>query len=270
MPGHSAQHRILPPDLARTSNRRKLPEGSAANQASDTRAPRCLILASKGTALVFFPLPGDEEPIKALLEGNDADIEAGLNWLDQQFREKVCGLLRRRFPGMPSADLAEVWRDSLLTLHYMVRRGSYDSSGSLIALVWRIAVRRSQDRLRRNPGWDHPIDAMMRDVTDPEILEKWRQLNALQKTEIVDLICDSANKLPPQQQLVWRLYVEYFPESQDIERLTEEIRNSVASPARDSLLVETATNLGPEIVTAALQAGRAKIREDLKRKGYEL
>jgi DNA-directed RNA polymerase specialized sigma24 family protein len=229
---------------------------------------------------VDSPLSGDEARIKALLLGNDQAVASGLNWIDQTYRYKFCGLLRRRFPSLSPDDIRDVWQDALVSLYRMTTQGKFDGEGPLDGLLWQLAFRRGQDRLRRNATWLRPIDNLMQEVPNAELRDKWQALNELQRREIVQLICDSIARLPPRQKLVWRVYVAHFPKSQRLDYLTEQVRrangdvpggelrsegepSSDREPLRGGVLTKKA-------VSNALYAGREKVRDDLKRKGYDL
>ena len=215
-------------------------------------------------------LSGDESRIKVLLAGNEDDVAAGLNWVDQNYRYKICGLLRRRFPGLLPEDLPEVWQDSLVSLYRMTSQGTFERDGALDGLVWTLAMRRAQDRLRRNASWYHPIDARMQEMREPQSLERWQALDAMQRRELVELICESITRLPPRQNLVWRTYVTHYPDSERLDFLTDEVRKVLQQSRADAADQDPDKSLSKKAVSQALYAGREKIREDLKRKGYEL
>ena len=215
-------------------------------------------------------LSGDESRIKGLLTGNEDEVAAGLNWIDQNYRYKICGLLRRRFPGLLSEDLPEVWQDALLSLFRMIRLRAFERDGPLEGLVWTLAMRRAQDRLRRNVSWYKPIDAQMQEMREPQSLERWQALDALQRSELVELICDSITRLPPRQNLVWRTYVTHHPDSDRLDFLTDEVRKVLQQSRADAVDQDPEKLLSKKAVSQALYAGREKIREDLRRKGYEL
>jgi DNA-directed RNA polymerase specialized sigma24 family protein len=222
---------------------------------------------------VCSSLSSDDEQIKALLAGESQAVAKGLTWIDHNYRYKISGLLRQRFAGLSAEDLAEVWQDSLVALYRMISQGTFRPEGQLAALLWTLAVRRGQDRLRRNATWHRPIDVLMHDLREPQLTEKWHALNALQRREAVELICDSIARLPPRQNLVWRVYVRHFPDSERLEFLTTEVRRALSadrSPSAAASGPDESLALTKKSVSSALFAGREKIREDLKRKGYDL
>jgi DNA-directed RNA polymerase specialized sigma24 family protein len=212
----------------------------------------------------------DEEQIKELLLGSGDDIAAGLNWLDRVYRYKFSGLLRRRFPGMPSEDLPEIWQETLVSLFRMAGSGEFDRQGRLGGLLWTLAVRRGRDHMRRNASWHRPIDVLMRELPQPQLVEKWQGLNELQRGEVVQQICESVERLPPRQNLVWRVYVASHPASERLDYLTEQVRIAAASQTSGTDGDGSGDTLTKKAVSRALQEGRDKIRRDLKRRGHDL
>ena len=216
------------------------------------------------------PFDGDDEEIKRLLTGNNEEVAEGLNRVDQRYRYRICGLLRVCFPQMLSEDLSEVWQETLVSLYSMADSGRFDLEGSIEGLLRTMASRRGQDRMRRNAAWQRPIDALVKDLKEPQLVEKWQALKALQGGEAIELVNESVEKLPPRQKLIWRVYVAHYPDSAQLDYLTEQVRKVIGSQGADGGVEESGTTLSKKAVSSALHAGRAKIREDLKRKGYDL
>lgn len=218
-------------------------------------------------------LSSDDDQIKELLRGDDKSIAKAITWIDQNYRYEIGGKLRRKFRGLSSEDLVDVWQDSLVDLYRMTCHGTFRREGELAGLLWTLAIRRGQDRIRRNATWHHPIDLLMKNLREPQLRERWQSLDALQRREVVELICEAIERLPPRQNLVWRVYVEHYPGSESLEYLTEEVRKYVDEDA-GAVASEDGGEAEPSVtkksVSGALYAGRMKIREDLKRKGYDL
>jgi DNA-directed RNA polymerase specialized sigma24 family protein len=222
---------------------------------------------------VCSSLSSDDDQIKGLLCGDAKSVAKAIDWIDQNYRYKIGGVLRRAFRGLSSEDLADVWQDSLVDLYRMTCYGTFRREGALAGLLRTLAVRRGQDRIRRNATWHHPIDLLMKNFREPQLRERWQSLDALQRREVVELICAAIERLPSRQKLVWRVYVEHYPSSESLEYLTEEVQKWVALGA-DELANEESDDAESPVtkksVSGALYAGRVKIREDLKRKGYDL
>lgn len=226
----------------------------------------------KGPA-VCSSLSGDEERIKTLLAGDAKAIASGLNWLDQHYRHRIAGFVRRRCRTLSPDELAEVWQETLLSLYRMIASGNFTPDGALEGLLRILAMRRGQDRLRRNATWTRPITVQLQQLQEPQLIEKWLGLTALQRQELVELICESIDRLPPRQHTVWRVYVAHYPESSQLDYLTEEVRKATAEQqVQQNLEIQdnSADLPSKKAVSGALYAGRKKIREDLRRKGYDL
>ena len=89
--------------------------------------------------------------------------------------------------------------------------------------------------MRRNAAWQRPIDALVRDLKEPQLVEKWQALKALQGGEAIELVNESVEKLPPRQKLVWRVYVAHYPDSAQLDYLTEQVRKVLG---KDDLIIE--------------------------------
>jgi hypothetical protein len=217
-----------------------------------------------------LPPPNEEEQIRSLLSGDDTQIELGLNRLDDHYREKICGMLRCLFSKMPARDLPLVWQDTLFSLHQMVLRGTYDPSCELLNEVARIATRCGRDRLRRHAKLHLPIDSLMRETDDGPVNESWHALTAAQRSEVVDLICRTVSGLLPLERLVWRVYAQGYPEYEEFEELAEAVRRSACNASCETQADDSWHAVPDAAVRSALLTGRAKIRANLKQKGYDL
>ena len=88
-----------------------------------------------------------------LLVGDVEEIQEGLCLIHYQLRDRTCGWLRSRYPGMSAEDLADAWGDTLLGVLKAAREGRFDPDRPLMRWLLTIAYRRAADITRRNTSW---------------------------------------------------------------------------------------------------------------------
>jgi RNA polymerase sigma factor (sigma-70 family) len=209
----------------------------------------------------------DDRRIKHLLIGDETELAAGLSEVDTIYRYKVGGLLRKRLSVLASEDLPEIWQDTLVSLFLLAKRRKLNLDKDLGGLIWTLARRRAYDQMRRNASWQLPIDSMMQHLFESPQSGNSPPGRTLDLSEIIDLVCQTIDRLPPRQRLVWRVYVDHYPDSQKLGYLTEQVRRYLESTSvgGDG---EAQERLTLKAVASALDRGRQRIREAIRKKGY--
>ena len=199
----------------------------------------------------------DEEAVKILLLGDAEEINDGLSLIDREFRPALSGWIRHRFPGIPSADIGELWGDTLLGLFKKIQAGRFDADRPLAPLLKRILRSRATDRVRRTEVADRQFQAVAEHLRDNTTGAAWNACAPIDRREILEGIRNAIRPLPPKQKLVMDVWVSNFPESGSMEFL------------RRAVSKETGEEETLAAVKRALQEARTKVREWLTERGYQ-
>ena len=200
----------------------------------------------------------DEERIRSLLCGGDREVAEALTQIVCHLRTSLCGWLRRNFPGLTPEDLADTWQETLLSVITAVRSGRFDARRPLIPWLCTIAYRRATDVTRRRSSARDALAAVGRAIAGTSTGQRWKELDAQERTEALELTLEHIETLPNLQRLVLRTFSDHYPESRDMNVLRD-----LVSRTRG----EQATLAS---VKRALQEGRRKLREFLQRNGHGL
>lgn len=204
------------------------------------------------------PSDFDEEGVRILLLGDAPDIERALDSIQRHLRDYIGGWIRRKFPGLPAADLADVWGDTLCGVFEAVREGRFDGDRSLIPWVRQIAYRRAVDRTRRNECRGDALVAVGERLRATQAGLAWQGLSVAERNEVAAQICAAIATLPGRQRQVLQAFVDWYPET---DRNNEFLRKKVSEEVGQELTLVQ--------VKRALQEGRERVRNILGRKGYD-
>lgn len=199
----------------------------------------------------------DEEAVKILLLGSAEEINDGLYLIDREFRRALSGWIRHRFPGIPSADVGELWGDTLLGLFKKIKAGRFDADRPLVPLLKRILRARATDRVRRAGSADRQLQALAESLRDTPTGSAWNAYALIDRKKILEGIRNAIRPLPPRQKLVMEVWVSNYPESESMEFL------------RRAVSIETDQEETLAAVKRALQEARIKVREWLTERGYQ-
>ena len=200
----------------------------------------------------------DDEEIRILLIGSEAEIAHALKTTDEQFRKPVAAWVRRRFPGLSSTDLADTWAEVLVNVFEAARDKRFDPDRPLLSYLCTLAFRRASDRVRRRTSQDAALQAVASALRETKTGESWGELDPAERKECMELIRQVIATLPRKQGIVWQNFCDGFPET----RCMETLRTMVSEATGKE---ETLAS-----VKRALQEGRNKVRELLGNKGYGL
>ncbi len=190
--------------------------------------------------------PGnDDERIKSLLlSGDSREQERGLILLDGAYRAAVSGHVRAWSDshGVPlsSDDVADVWQNTLLSVHGNVQKGAFRRDGELFAYLCTIARRRAVDILRRRvPEYEDAVEEFSSAGTRcPEC-------------EVLEEVQACVDKLPEKYQVVMECDVRLF------------FRYD-GWPPLDALIEEVNRNDRPDVSSSTVISRRRRGRERLQ------
>lgn len=199
----------------------------------------------------------DEEAVRILLIGDDEEINRGLVLIHQHLQGRIVSSLRRDFPGMAPDDLADAWGETLVDVLRLARERRFDGDRPLMPLLCKIAYARTTDHTRRRTTRDDTLAAVGEMLRGTQAGRRWQTLDPAERNEVMALIRDAIATLPGKQREVFQAFIDGYPETRSREVLREKVSEATG---REETLVS---------VKRALQEGRAKVGEFLRRKGYD-
>jgi len=199
------------------------------------------------------PSQDPEDQIKALLLGDERDIERGIELIHRTYAEAIACWIQRGLCSLSPEDLADAWQRTLLCIARMAVNKKFQQDGSLFALLSSVMRRRAIDILNNNTKYQEALEKYREKVTssaevtgsDPLFLD-----------ELFHLISERIDGLPPKQKIVWEAYRECGFSVRALPELVKAVEKATG-------LVES-----EDSVRRARQGGRDKLREYLKRKDY--
>lgn len=199
----------------------------------------------------------DEEGTRILLIGSDEEIDRGLVLIDQYLRGRLYGWLRKNFPGMSPEDLADAYGETLLDVLKAARGRRFDGDRPLMPWLCQIAYARAVDRTRRSTSRDAMLAAFGERLRNTQTGQRWKTLSPAERNEVMALIRDAIATLPGKQRQVFQVFIDQYPETSSMKVLRMRVSELTG---QEQTLVQ---------VKRAFQEGRAKVREFLRRKGYD-
>jgi DNA-directed RNA polymerase specialized sigma24 family protein len=184
-------------------------------------------------------------------------LDRGLVLIHQHLQNRIVGWLRRRFPGMAPDDLADAWGETLVAVLMLARERRFDGDRPLMPLLCKIAYARATDHTRRRTTRDDALAAVGEMLRGTQAGRRWQRLDPAERNEVMALIRDAIATLPGKQREVFQAFINGYPETRSREVLREKVSEATG---REETLVS---------VKRALQEGRAKVGEFLRRKGYD-
>ncbi|HEV3255338.1 MAG TPA: sigma-70 family RNA polymerase sigma factor [Gemmataceae bacterium] len=198
----------------------------------------------------------DDRDAKRLLTGSAADIADGVALIDRDLGPPFFAWLRRRFPLLAAEDLASVWQDTLLSVFKAARGRRYDRKRPLVPWLCSIANARGVDEVRREASRQADVAAVAHALRQAETGWQWERLSGPEREEIALAIGDATDTLPQRQRLVFRVWVRFYPETENLKVLRREVSRVNGKEA-------TAAS-----IKRALQEARRKVRTFLRATGY--
>jgi DNA-directed RNA polymerase specialized sigma24 family protein len=180
----------------------------------------------------------DHADVARLLTGDPAESRLALERIHERLRDRVCGWIRTRYPGLSPDDLADVWSETLLGVLRAARKGRFDNHRPLVGWIMTIAYRRAADLTRRSHAWRRTL-ARLRPAGEREPDGASATLARVRAV---------VGALPGNQRLVMAAFIDGYPDT----RRTEDLRGRI----RERLGIE----LTADAVKSALREARRKIR----------
>lgn len=175
----------------------------------------------------------DLDAIDIYLIGNEEEMAEGIRQIDDNFKEKIVGIIRKRAPSANLDDLFDIYQETLLGIYKYARSGEYDPGpNTLISLIYKIATNKALDWLRkkfaRKRGRDVNKDVLLDSVTeiirDSNVKEAWQVAHENeQRATILEAIRKIIPKLKPRQRQVAEIIKENFPNYLDNPEIKQQI-----------------------------------------------
>lgn len=199
----------------------------------------------------------DEDGVRIMLLGNKEEVEEGLTKIDQHCRLRICARVRRRFPGLTSRLLAEVWQETLIDVWKAVQNEHYDADKSLEPWLYTIAHSNAIDVLRQKTSDEEALARVGAELRGTAVGNWWSDLDPAERKEVLDIVQEHIADLPDKQRLVIQVLADQYHEILSIE---DDLPRAVSKV--------TGTEETVAAVKRALQEARKSIREFLQKKGY--
>lgn len=195
-----------------------------------------------------------EDQIKPLLLGDEGEVGDGINLIHQSYAETIGCWIQRCFCSLSADDVADAWQETLFCIAQMVADGQFSQDGSLYALLSSIMRWRSIDVLNGKTKYEQSLEEYREKAAHSvEVMD----VDPLFLDEVFHLISEGIETLPPRQKIVWEAYRECGFSIRNLSELVEAVEKA------------TGVNETHDSIRRAQQEGRDKIREYLRRKGYE-
>lgn len=199
-----------------------------------------------------------EADVLGCLLGDEEDIVEAIRRLYQNhvygIRGRVWNTIRRQFPGLSSDQLMECWENSLVALARMARDEELTERTKLKQLLLVIMRRRAIDVLRILQR------RRAREIAGGDAVEelpctRCRDGDRLVFEEMLADMVDAANQLIARQRQAWLAFIRLGLEATQAELAAE-------------LSAVTGSRWTGKQARKALEHGRPKIQEYMRRRGY--
>jgi DNA-directed RNA polymerase specialized sigma24 family protein len=193
----------------------------------------------------------DDERVRLLLAGNEAEITEGLQHIHDSLRDRLCGRARNFFPGFRPQELADAWHDTLTDVLRAAKNGGIDLNRPLEPLVWTILKNKVADHFRRSGKLADAIGYATRVLQNSARAAAWARKSADEQEMTFARVRAAIAGLPLRQRVIIQVYINNFERIETLEDL------------RDLVSAETGQ---PETVVAvkrARQEALKKVREVL-------
>ena len=200
----------------------------------------------------------NDEHVRLLLCGDRDDIGQALQKIIEHLQNPIYRWLRKKFPGLPSEDLADCWADMLANLFEKVSKNDFDPDRPLRPLIYKIAHSRATDKLRRQTSYQDAMAAVGEMLRNTKVGREWNILDDLLKRDVLNQIQEAIMTLPEKQRIVMQVFVDNYPETKSMESLRFEVGKVTGCE-------ETLAS-----VKRALQEARVKVREFLITRNCEI
>lgn len=199
--------------------------------------------------------PGpDDEGIRRLLEGSEAEIREGVARISDRFSGIVCGGIRRSFRWVSHEDLADAWQATLLAVLEKALTREWDTKRPLLGLLWVIAKRRCCDVLNAAAGQKATYQAFAAALADEVGPDETLRVEWAEAFHVLDRAILS---LPPVQRAIWLAY-----QSLGFCATDEQLFEALSQTAKRG---EPWTK---DSIRRGKQEGRDKLRKILQKRGY--
>ena len=193
----------------------------------------------------------EDKAVRELLLGEEAGQAEAFAQLDAHLRKRFVQGARGRLPGMPPEDLADAWQETLKDLLHAVRTRTLDPVRELCPWLWKVFIRRVFDGLRSRKRYEGLLQRVRGRLagTAGDVLGR---MDEEDRAQLLQSIRRAVGGLPPRQRTVIEVFVDHYPETQDLEAL------------RDRVSKVTGRQETHAAVSRALQEARRKVGDVLK------
>lgn len=188
-------------------------------------------------------------------------------WLDQAHRQRICHYVRQKYRSLSETDIEDVWSETHnAALEKWRQNRATATERSFDGLLFTIADRRACDMVRRAEVrrrlLDNCREKAQAEAGPDGMLKARRAGDPLEYEELREHVIEAFGKLSEEEWMVLAVYCDEYPKLRGPARLFK---------ALTELFPEvTAMGWTPTTVRRLLNQARAKVRENLREKGYDL
>lgn len=182
------------------------------------------------------------------------ELERLLLRIEQRYRKRFASGVGNRLPGLRAEDLADAWQDTMRDLVRAYVSGTFDPGRDPGPWLWTTYRRRAIDRMRSRRRYrallvragERQGDGAHRNGDDESIRDLLRRVRI------------EARRLPARQGLVFRLFLDGYPETESRELLRREVSDACGKSVSRTAVIR------------ALGEARAKVAATLREPWLEL
>jgi DNA-directed RNA polymerase specialized sigma24 family protein len=195
----------------------------------------------------------EDQEVRQLLVGGEADLALAFNEIDTHLRKRfVRGLRGRLRKLLRPEDLADAWQETLRDLLKAVRAGDIDPERELCPRLWTIFIRRAFDCLRRRDRYLGMLEGVKERLSGTTAGDILARMDEEEQSHLLAQVRQAVGTLPLRQKTVIETFVDHFPATEDMEALRQRVSE------------ETGREETRATVKRALQEARRKISDLLK------
>ena len=204
-----------------------------------------------------------EREILQLLTGDEESVARGIEAVHAEFRDPICAIIRTNFPGMPAADVADAWQETLTDLFRAARVGRLSGGPHYCGIQlfpWLVgfARRKAIDRIRHQTRTDEVLDGVATQLKNTQIGRKWQEMDVVERQEAMDLIREAIATASDTDRLVFQAFVNGFPGTVKTEVLCAEVATI------------SERHMSPKSIRRAFLRARERVKRFLRGKGFDI
>ena len=163
----------------------------------------------------------EDEHVRLMLAGTDAQQAEGLQQIDTTLRTRFCAGVRGFYPGLRSEDLADAWQQTLIALYQAAKKGEVDLDRPLLPWIWKVLRNKATDHTRRRTAFQGAIERVTHLLGNSQRAEAWNRKSPEEKADISARIRGAIGSMPPRQRAIIQVYLDNIDRIDSLEDLKE-------------------------------------------------